>query len=569
MTWTQLSTQIPNNTNLISGISSGLSVIKTSLEGLKGILALRNISLNINNSLNTIITSVNNLITGLTIDSGIYILKIPPPKKGLININSQNETNGELGSNFVTFPRNNILNGLSQEIQNALRSNPVFEQAFNPSTNFVGGNAHILKTITDSIFDRGDNNRPLFNNDSKWAYMLLMCGAGDITSIIPKLNSLEHLVGSRNNVSPGISKNMSDIIATNINTRISNRGTGIIIEWDSLLSRVLNNYDGSTIIPTEIAIIRSEQFQAKTARTVSDLFGSNNLTVGQLGRFGAKVLNIITFDGITNKFLDNQVGDKNYIYHIAVKTRMEPPKDIQSAILNPLDENSTIPTNTDMGYNLLSNASEIRFQNRTQPNLTGTAPDWERTPKIFNAISNLVDNITERLNSLGDNSNDINTLNQQILQNVDDDIKKISDKITELDVIANQVASAFGNLPSTGVFINYNIGEGPVNTFINILASELNNINDSNRPDFNDDFYTAGIIMLAVGPDLTKVQAFLDFVNTLLNPTITDNPVTEIVEGASTLHSEALTNLQATIENIQLGFNANMSGRDSGNSRCD
>lgn len=564
MTWQKLSLSTPTPTvDLANSLISALNLVKTSLESAKTILSLLNITnINLTNSFNSIITNINNLLNNLTGGMGAYVLKIPPPKKAIINLINRADSNGDVGSNFINFPRT-----LLTENNNTLRNNDVLEEAFNSNSNFVGGNAYILKTIIESLFDRNDSNRPMFDTQSNWAYMLLMCGAGNLTSLLPNLNALENLIGTRNSTNTGITKNMSDIIPQNIRTRLSNRGSGVVIEWNPLQSHTLNNYDGSQIDPIEIAIIRSEHFQARSVTTVSDLFGDNNLTVNRLGRFSSKVLAIIQFDGVIKKFIDTDISDKKYIYHVAIKTRATPPADINRTYL---DVESVIPSSIEIGYNLLSNASEIDLRRQqTTAKLSSVAPDWERTPsidKLFPSLNLLSDLINEQLNAINENTTNINSLNQQLISNIENEINIISQKIIEAQVLINQINHVFGNLPENGIFLNYTSGQG---NFINSIASELNNISDENRPNFTEESYTAGVLILLTGPDATLIEQSFKLLADILNPTSVENIVSQITIGATNLQQEALNNLQAELSSVSVGFNEDMSGRETGNSRCD
>ena len=569
MSWKTLNLTAPSSAVNISGsVSTALNTVKFALTTTRTILnSISILNTNLDNLLQTSITNITNLLSSLNNNVGAYYLRIPPPKKGIFNFVANNENQDELGSNFVSIPREAMLNGLTEAEKTALRGSHIFETAFNPESNFSGGNRHILKTVIESLYDPNDQNKPNFNGQQYWAYGLLMCGASDITSIIPQLNFLNNLTGGSNNTTVNVNRNFTDVVVQNIRTRISSQNTGIVIEWDlPNLNQVLTSFDGSTINPVEIALIRSEEFQARSARRVMDLFRDTNLTEGKEGLYKAKVISIKRFDGITQRFIDQsaEIG-KNYIYHVAVKTRITPPEDISSSTVE------TLPTPSEMAYNLLSNGSAITLTSANNSNLRGAPPDWERTTSVavlFPAVNRLLDVVKEQIDLLSQNAQQITQLNSSLLQSIDNQINALEQKINELDLIAGQINSLFSSAPSAGIYINFATGQGALNTLLAKLTTEFNS---EESPPFLDDEYTAGVLMLLVSPDPSILEQSFNLLDGLINPNTANELITGITSGTTQLQQEALTNLQATLSEISVGFNNDLTGRPEGqgNSPCD
>lgn len=589
MPWQSLTLALPPEVTAIAqAVGSGLDAVKTALaiveNEARSTQALvqteegervRLVNAAIQEAVRTITAFVNELLDS----TGVYALVIPLPKKGLVAVASRPNNPDEPGSNFVQIPQQNLLRGLSTADAARLRQSPSFSQIFNPDQLFIGGNAYFVKTVSEALYDPGDRNRPKFDAASYWAYSVLIAGASDVTSLLSAANFFDRLFGtSRSANGVSASRSLSDFVPKGLRVGPSGRGFFPVLEWERLPQSVaLLSYDGSRVVPTEFAVIRSTDFRAKTATSVRDLFDDVNLREGQVGRYGSRVLTVAPYDGVFNRYIDTseQAANQSYFYHVAFKTRVEgaitnegtAPASPSARPDGTLRTEGTSTLNNP--YNRLSSCAEWR-RPASQSQLTdarmGVAPDWIRTPAIATLLPGLdrfLDQTLAGLAMLASGSQAINERNNAYLDMLRREVDRLTRQIAEINGYITQLEAVF-NSPNADVYATMRQGQGGVGSFLSDLIFTVDDTRDPARPAFDTgDEYVTGVVLLCVGPDPAPISAAFSMLSGLFGAT-EDNEALAGIESIQATLTQVETTIAAELDPI--AFDESMQPRPRGES---
>jgi hypothetical protein len=493
-------------------------------------------------------------------------------------------------TNIIEYPVNNVIAGGSAADQATLRDSTLLEQILRPESGSVGGNAYFLKTVAESIFDRGDHNKPVFSSGSYWAYSVMIAGAGDASSILDAARFFQGLIGGSgdaNQVSPG--RGLSDLVPRGVRATPSGQGGFAVVSWDLVpVTSILRSYDQSQVVADKYAIIRSTGLDAKTATHVTDLFSTRELTEGLNGRSGAKVLAVKEYDGVVTRYLDESPVERGvtYYYHVAFSTKVNPS-------LAPI--NAATPDDADLpgggeaqteevGFNLLSSA--VTFQKPvTRAGYggagTGQAPDWMRTPSVaamVPSLERLIDKIQEYLRKFGNTVNNVSTQNDQFIRYLNNAVSRLAREAADLQGKISGINSAFG-APASGVYGTFRYGSGGVSSVLADMTRAFEDNADPNQPPFLDDqSYVTGVVILATGPDPAPILAFWNLLQLLLAPVSNTDPALLGIQSINTQLATVEADLVSQITggtnnplNPSVTFNEDMTprGAGEGDSTCD
>jgi hypothetical protein len=588
--WIRLTPKPPSELTAIStSLSTGIETVRAALQAARlEVQAFSTSLLNreleavsaVSAATNALIDAISQALDTLLDSSGVYFLFVPIPKKGLARFAVPPSETG--ASALVSYPVRSLIDGASSEIQTRLQGSKLLEQLFSPGDLLSGGNLHFVNTVMDAVFDEEDTNRPIFTNDSHWAYSALIAGASDISAMIQAGSIIERLFNtppSANAVSP--TRDVGNIVPQNVQVTANGRGVPVV-SWDLVpVSRVLSSYDQSTVRATKYAIIRSTDFKARSARRVRDLFPSGDIRQGATGRYGSKVLAVKNYDGIVTRYVDDSplVEGQTYYYHVAFATRLEPP--LRFFGVNPATGDQQTAA-VDFGFDLLSGGQPFTKPTQTQnwgAAHTGRPPDWNRSASLATLIPGLngfIGQLQQYLKSLRSVSQNITTQNNDLIDIIQRKIDKAAAISAEFNDRINQINSIFSG-PQAGIYVTIRSGSGGTSDFLADLIDAFES-NEENAPPFtNGDEFTTGVIILAVGPDPSSIQAALAAMQTLFAPAAT-NPALEGINAANGILDELE---QQLIKEITGGtnnqptpsvtFNENMTPRPpgQGDSSCD
>jgi hypothetical protein len=586
--------------DVATSVATFLETVRASLELAK--VALQGYALLITNiedlrvqALNQAIRSAIAAITGildqLLGSSAVYLLPVSIPKKGLYQLGRIINNSSNEGSNIIEFPANSVTARGTPAENAALKKSAIWTQLLNPTDLFTGGNAYFVKSVSESLFDPEDQNRPKFETNHNWAYATGVIGASDVTSIIQLLGFLQSLVdGGRGGV--GISGDVGDLVPTGVRVRPSGRQGAVIVEWDLVpLLKRLDSYDQSTIEPLTYAIIRSTSLESRTARRVLDLFPTKDITEGMTGIYGAEVLAVKTYDGVVTQYLDTSTHEVGvtYYYHVAFSTQIRPPSEgaresfIQTLHGRSREAAQLAQAPTVLGYDALSSPGVYRKTARNVEDWVGSGkdPTWIKTPSIGGIIpplGNFIDLIEAYLGKFTSTLGNITQGNTELINLLNREIARYAALATTIQQRVRQIASVFAT-PNAGIYCTVRFGNGNATSFLANLVGAFDELEDPKRPPFDTgDEFVAGFVLLAAGPSLAPIEAAYNLFKALFDP---DNTVNPILEGIQSVNTELRTLEASLLLDIEGGtlkgdvdlitFNEDMTTRKTGegDSTCD
>lgn len=489
-------------------VSGGLHAVKAAIEAARVAVALSTAALvgsqppsvvAFNALVQAAVGAATAAIDGLLDDAGVYVLLVPLPKKGLAVLAPEERG---AGSTFLESPVANLLKDTGTRTADEVAAMPTWQLAFDPDNVFIGGNAWFLRQVSESLHDAGDDGRPRFERDSAWAYTMLVAGAQDVTAVMSAATYFARLLGiGRNAHDLPPDRSAASLVPQHVRVSPSSRARTAVITWDLVpVSTVLTAFDAAQVLATHYAVIRSTDFRARLATKVVDLF-DEPLSEGLVGAYGAKVVKLASFDGVTSRWADPGplTEGHDYFYHVAFRTE-----------LRPADDGARI----DQGFVELSSCSALRLESggRVNPRSGGNPPDWVRTPSVAQAIpavGEFIDRVKEYVKSFAAAINSTSEYERTFVDFLGREADRYAAKADDLTRYLSRV-TALTLSPSAGVHAYVGTGTGGVGAFLGDVASALDNTNDENRPQF--DFgseYVTGVMLLAVGPDPSAIAKAL------------------------------------------------------------
>lgn len=615
MTWVSVSPQAPEGlTQAAQAVAESLGVLQTALQLVKTqvqaaeALAISTESAAVtaaNAAIQSLIAAINSALNAVLDDAGLFLLPIPLPKRGVARLSPYGGTEGppgygngnEAGTNLIEYPVNNILDRATPAERSLFESSELLQQIVAPIDMIAGGNAHVLKVISEALYDQGDANRPRFGTTDTFAYALFMAGSSNISDLLAVAAYFDRIIGGRNNANHvGSSRGLGAVVPQGVRVSPSGRNTFAIVEWNlTPASNTLGSFDSSTVAVEQYAVIRSSDLRARGARSVTDLFTTANITQGMTGVYGAKVLKLADYDGVVTRYVDTDTLDpaKTYYYHVAFSTRVDPaiaPIPI-SPELTAQGVHDDQARSEKLGFGPLASAVQFRRPVR-RDQYTGRglshAPDFIRTPSVVSMIpplNGIVDYVQSYLNSLASRVQNASTRNQQLIDFLDQEIRRYSSLGDQINAKLAQVQSFF-EVPdfAVGIYATLRTGSGTATSFIADVASALSgdsgggSAGTSAPPFVNGDEFTTGVLMLAVGPNPAPVLAAYELLKSLFTSSANDDPALAGIRSINTQLAAVETDLvnritggTNAVANPSVTFNTNMTPRavGSGDATCD
>lgn len=471
--------------------------------------------------LKALLSAIRGVLTSLLDDTGVYMLVIPLPKKGLAALLSAPPP--EDATNQVRFPTGGILG--------PVRSSRVYRQLLNPETLFTGGNAHYFKTIAESLYDKGDTNRPAFDRSENWAYCAVIAGAEDVGSALTLARALDQIFGPdpRSPTDRGAAR----LVPSGFTGALSPRGYRPLLRWNPVpVTRVLENLGNVTVTVTRYMIVSATDWQFTNTSNLDAVF-TGTLAEGLTGRYGAKILAIKPYDGLTTQWTGSEeipAGESRY-YTVCFETRYN------ANVLSDEDEESR-----NLGFSEYATPVAIERPRNGQRTATvdSKRPDWRRSPSVatlFPAVNNVVDRVLTYLDAIERGSQTFTDVNDQYLTFLNKQIDRFEAKARELSTVTDQLTRlAEASRALGGAQVRIAKGTGNAQSMLSDLLGSFEE-NDSLPLAFQPPPYvagtefTCGVFLLGLGPDVT---AFIDLFNSLFGGDDED-PVLEGIRSIPTL----------------------------------
>lgn len=483
--------------DLVSTIADALDVLANFLIGQIDALATL---------IQSLIDALTDIVESFLDDLGGYALYVPIRKRLATNFLGLGDiTPSWGGGNPTSIFAEPTIEFNPHADKNPSKANKSYVEA----NKYNGGNMGFWKTVEESIQDKGDRNRPQFQDEDDYVGGMIML-TGTALDPMSLLDSIWRLLGMFGNLFKfrGITEipKPSGLRAYALTQPKDDGGKfSVRLEWDPLdvpISQV-TDLGNAIFVPEEVAIIRvKNDVQAMAYQNVVQAVGTRDLTEGlELG--SAKVVSVDKYDPTTVTYLDKDIDaglDDSFYYMVAWKL-----KAYKSQFAKESDVDSQA-----LGYWDLSNVARVT----PFPNLPESIrPDWVRTPSLAEMLPGLgyfvrkvlaqIQNFSAKLLAAGD-------LAEQYVQ-------LLKDEVAKYEALANSILSELQklnvlfNLPTTGIYTRTFEGVGGNAFFLNDLRASLcAHPDDPNAPPFTrgDEFVT-GVVLLA-GGNKTAVKGFTD-----------------------------------------------------------
>lgn len=570
MTWTSFRLNVPQ------GLSTGLETLTTGFQGLQAGLetgraaatALFTLfrsptnpsSVAISAAVTAAVTAINTALSTLLNDTGVYLLVVPIPKRGLARLLPE-APNEEMGTNRVQFPTNRV--------PARTRASEIFQQITNPDTILLGGNAYFARTVSEALFDAGDVNRPRFTATDKWAYATVITGAADITTALSLAGAFDRIF--RRDPNLPANRGAVSLVPDGFDGRLSTQGIRAVLTWEHVpAARALQSLDQTRLVTYELAIIRSADWRIRMITQVTDLFPTNVLTRGMRGSFGAEVVDVFRYDGIVSQWTDPTEipAGQSRFYTVAFRTRSDPPI-TQSA-----------QTGQDYGYTAFPNPVEIRrpaSAATTRPHVSHP-PDWSRSRSLLQtipALGSAFDGILEELNTLQRSVQSVDNRIQSYLNLLQQQIDTYAARLSQFtEAVQNLAGLSQAVQTLAGASARLSSGQGPVDTF---LGDFLEGFNPQNPNEVGESFppftsgleYTCGVVILAVGPDVSGIQAFFEMLFGPPSENEVEQGVTSIEQAVAEADAAVIAQISGPAADPNLNaFTADMTATTGPDASC-
>jgi hypothetical protein len=392
--------------------------------------------------------------------------------------------------------------------------------------------------------------------------MAVLAGSEDLSTVLSLATAAETIFGSRN--SSPLNRGAISIVPTNVTGRLSSRNLHAVLQWDPPLAyQVIQSLNNAVIRPTHYAIIRAKNWEFKSTNNVFDVFPSNQLTVGMVGQYGATVVAIEEYDGLTSQWTDPELLPENTsaFYTVAFRTNYLPPT-------------GNLEQSTDFQYNNFATPVEIKRprKNESLREVPSQFPDWYRTPSLttlFPPVNDFMDLIIEKITSLSRSATTVSQRNANYINYLEREIARYKaqvDSFTQLAARLQQVTLATSKLG--GAYIRIASGTGNAGSFLSDLAQSFSDTNTA-PPFTSGTEYTCGLLLLAVGPDTSGIESLLNnlFGQNNSNTSIdqqTKIGIDSIQTVIATVDQSIIDLFKESVTNNSEGFNTNLTPSSDG-----
>lgn len=521
----------------IKGLAQGATAILQLIEAILEFIANLSIPLDpVKALLRAAIELVKAALDALTQDAGAYVLLVPARRKVIVSPVIQQALSV---TGLTPVQKTKSYDGVVLEAQ-LTASNPEVAEFFKAPAS--GGNAGFLRTVTESITDLGDLNRPTFDATAYVGGIHVVAGASDYVNLIALISALDAFFD------PKLSQGLA-VAGLPVPQNVKGQfvpligGTGALLSWDAQPRTVTIPALSSGCFVTQVAIIRSTDPKVIRATTPQSLFGTLQLTKGmKTGDGKTEVVDIVDalplFPSAPSTYQDFTALTQGTTYYYLAAYNLK---------MGPLDKFEKADVYyKDIGFHRLSNVCIVTPQAKTAKSGRGKPPDWVRTPSLVDVFAPLGDAI-EFLYAIlkqfeAGLSANLDALKQYILF-IQGEIKKLSAIVDRITAIINLLKSILGQTPEVGVYARSYFGIGGVNFMLADLAKSLAPSNDDPlRPPFDrgDEFVT-GVVLLVGGPSEAIVTPLITALNALLGlrgPSVPDALAAAIASVDAVLSAE-------------------------------
>jgi hypothetical protein len=401
-------------------------------------------------------------------------------------------------------------------------------EAYQALVSGTGGNSGFYRAFIESLFDVGDPNRPQFVNQSDAVTMtVIMAGAASYGTAAQAASVLDQLVRPRGTVGGAGARVIpvpQNVVARPVATASGGR-IAVQVSWDPPATVItLPYFPGLSIAVRRYAVIRMTRASGPSARSVLDLFATQDLSEG-LTSDGATV--IAVGSGLNSRFLDP-----------------DPPSDPSSPLYYCVAWETDVaePSGTvTMPFDQVSGVAKVSASS-PPPTHTGSPPDWSAVGAAvdaFPALSATVQRVLAQIGSLVDGTPSPTTRLSSALKTSADMADRLSARARDLLADVDRLQASLSRpLPSLHA-IQLTSGTGG-NAFLAAeLARHLGDLSDAARPPFDSGEYVCGMCVVAGAPRLADLAPVISLLGSLVGPAEPENPLLSVLSAIDTVVTQA------------------------------
>ena len=495
--------EVPEAINqAVSTIESFISAYTAALSVAKKVTGIVSTSANIiDTALAQLVTALKNLVQSLLYSRYIHVLFVPIPKV-------LPASNALTSIPKTLLDTANVIGADYTKVADALSSgaNSSYTQLATAPT---GGNAAFFRTVSESLFDEKDSNRPNYPaEDAAIACAVVMTGAASVTELLNASTAFNRLFRPTINMATRVVP-----IPQNVKAKLVG-AANVKLDWDAPTPVFTSPYFPIIVMRVvKYAVIRTTNKDGMSARSVLDIFTTNNLTQGLIDG-ESKVLAVGAPSN--NSYVDGEVLDSNKTYYYCVAWQVS---------VQETNETTILPWGA---------ISAMRQINPKKPSSTtsGTPPDWQalKSPiEIFPVLGQQLERLLAEVESIATRrvstySNIVTTAADGVLASLQELTNRLHDLTLKLATFS---ATALSDLP--GIYSTAFLGQGGTTFLLGELSNLLTNKSDDGRPPFDSNEYVIGMVIVAGGPRIPDVQPTYELLKTLFNLPKFDSPLYTIL----------------------------------------
>jgi hypothetical protein len=488
-------------TEIIDKIKEFIDVIATILDTLLTFITA--ITDPLAAAIKAIIDALKNTIESFLEDMGGYILYVPIRRRLMTNFLGYGDITPKWASDI----------GLFSSPGSQLNSNDPAVNAFLTNMNkYNGGNVGFYRTVSDSLADEGDADRPQFTSENDWVggVIILMGTNFDPLGFLDDIWRLFGIFGFPDSA-PKIPRPQN--LRARAITKVLGGSFSVLLKWDPVEVPLVHLEDLGDVsfYPDRYAIIRIKNDpRALCATNVVDLMGTRDLEEGLTFNNGyATVIKEGKLDIARVSYTDTKVPaihDDTFYYAIA--WRLLAFSADKSASID--FGNAEAASNALLPYWYISNIAQVI----PYPTLSAvsTPPNWRRTPSIaslFPPLADMLRRIVLEIENFADKLLGVTDLLRQYVDFLKAEIARYEAIVNELlDMIAKILALLNISEIKAGLYIRTFKGMGGNTYFQTDLAKSLMPAYETAPPFHNGDEYVTGLVLMTGGYK-ADVEAFM------------------------------------------------------------
>jgi len=487
-------------------VSTALSLVKTVVDALS-LFQVASLSAS-QIAVKAAVATVETAVKSLTSDTGLYVLVVPPRSLVIVpeNVKAAFSSNALLHTNVDGLRVQAMFEGEQVSAPTANILNSLFSA--------TGGSAGFVRSVSESFDDEGDSSRPILSDTDAAAGMYIVAGATNIASILPFTSGMSSLLAPGR---PTALDAPAIPVPQGLKAKVVT-STDVRLQWTFQQPMVEIPVLGTFALVTEIAVIRSTSVTLLSAATPQELFGSNKLSVGQkTGDELTEVIAVQAYTGVDLKstYLDDGAHDSGVGYYYAVSFHVKLGTSVE--LRNG--------GGTDIGFHRLSNVAKVYLSKEnhgTPRSIEGVPPDWYRTPRVidlFPAVGNLLNRVASLAVQFGDTTAGYSELLKANTKALEQQIKSYSDLASQLTAAATAISS-FSSINLGTVSKRSFAVTGGVPAIKKDLVLAFGDTSDPNRPQFDNNEFVSGVVLLATTPSaialLNNLMASVDAAGSII-----------------------------------------------------